>query len=79
MPKVLGGLFAVVALAVCILASIEPWTATLRGIVAYTIGHLFGVLWESLTGVPGAKELSVEEIKSQFKEPSADQTEPDAA
>ncbi len=79
MPKVIGGLFAVVALAVCIVASIEPWTATVRGMVAYAVGHLFGALWESFTGVPGARELSVDELKSQLEDPSAEDAELDAA
>lgn len=69
MPKVLGALFAVVALGVCILAGIESWTATLRGIVAYVIGHFFGAIWESFTGVPGGKELNAKDLLESSEDP----------
>ncbi len=68
MPKVLGSLFAVVALGVCILAGIEPWTATVRGIVAFAVGHVLGAIWESFTGTPGGKELNAKDLIESVEE-----------
>jgi hypothetical protein len=69
MPKVLGSLFAVVALGVCILAGIEPWTSTVRGIVAFAVGHVLGAIWEGFTGAPGGKELNAGDLLTETSEP----------
>ncbi|QYK52630.1 MAG: hypothetical protein KF824_10230 [Fimbriimonadaceae bacterium] len=76
MPKVLGSLFAVVALGVCILAGIEPWTSTVRGIVAFAVGHVLGAIWESFTGAPGGKELNAEDLLAEVNEPEPEPEEP---
>lgn len=62
MAKLLGGIFALVALAVCILNRIEPWTATVRGIVAFIAGHFAGALWESFFGQAGGKVIEADQL-----------------
>ncbi|MFM9871859.1 MAG: hypothetical protein ACKVQS_00175 [Fimbriimonadaceae bacterium] len=62
MPKLLGGVFALVALSVCILNGIEPWTATVRGLVAFAVGHIAGALWESIFGQPGGRVVTAEDF-----------------
>lgn len=65
MPKLLGGIFALAALSVCILNGIEPWTATVRGLVAFAVGHIAGALWESIFGQPGGRVISSKDFVSE--------------
>lgn len=65
MAKLLGGIFAFVALAVCILNGIEPWTTTVRGLVAFVAGHFAGALWESFFGQPGGKVIQADEFTNR--------------
>lgn len=65
MAKLLAGIFALVALAVCIINRIEPWTATVRGLVAFAVGHFAGTLWESFFGQPGGKIVNAEDLVEQ--------------
>ncbi len=65
MPKLLGGIFALAALSVCILNGIEPWTATVRGFVAFAFGHIAGAIWESVFGQPGGRIVTTEDITVQ--------------
>jgi hypothetical protein len=62
MPKLLAGIFALAALSVCILNGIEPWTATVRGFVAFAVGHIAGAVWESIFGQPGGKIITSEDL-----------------
>lgn len=45
MPKVIGGLAALVALAAGILASVEPITCLMRGIGAFVLGCFGTQVW----------------------------------
>lgn len=65
MPKLLGGLFAFAALSVCILNRIDPWTATVRGVLAFAAGHTAGSLWESFFGTPGGKVIEADRLEQQ--------------
>lgn len=52
MAKLIGAVTALAALAVCILAGIDPVLTTVRGMVAYAVGHVVGAVWESLLKKP---------------------------
>jgi hypothetical protein len=45
MPKLVGGLAALVALAGGILANVEPFTCLSRAALAFLLGWLFTQLW----------------------------------
>jgi|GEM_PF-1728060 len=64
-PKLLGGIFALAALSVCILNGIEPWTATVRGFVAFAVGHIAGAIWESIFGQPGGRIITSEDFATE--------------
>lgn len=52
MAKLIGAVTALAALAVCILAGIDPVLTTVRGMVAYAVGHVVGAVWEGLLKKP---------------------------
>ncbi|MBA4292179.1 hypothetical protein C0431_04345 [bacterium] len=76
MPKLLGGLFAFVALAVCIVNGIEPWTSTVRGLVAFFVGHLAGALWESIFGQPGGTVVEASSLIPNESKQNDDNLDP---
>lgn len=78
MPKLLGGIFAFVALAVCIVSGIEPWTATVRGVVAFVVGHLAGALWEGFFGAPGAKLIDASALVEAVQSTPTNESEPES-
>lgn len=45
MPKVVGGLAALVALAGGILSNVEPYTCLLRAFLAFLLGWMLTQLW----------------------------------
>jgi len=45
LPKVIGGLLALIALAASTLAQVDPWTTLFRGFVAYAVGGFLTQLW----------------------------------
>ncbi|MBL8068566.1 MAG: hypothetical protein JNM28_08955 [Armatimonadetes bacterium] len=68
MPKLLGGLFAFAALSVCILNRIDPWTATVRGLLAFAAGHIAGSIWEGLFGAPAGKVIEADALDVQSRQ-----------
>ena len=54
MPKVVGGLLALVALASSIFSGNDPWTCLFRGAIAFIAGSIVSTLWVAVTGLkPG--------------------------
>lgn len=47
--KLVGGVLGLTALAVCILMRIDPVTTTVRGLMAFAIGHVLGAAWEAIS------------------------------
>lgn len=45
MPKVIGGLLALIALSASLLAGVDPWGTLLRGFIAYVVGLFLAQLW----------------------------------
>jgi len=45
MPKVIGGILALVALGASILAKVDPLDCLLRGFIAYVVGSIATQLW----------------------------------
>jgi len=44
-PKLIGLLCALVALAACVVSGVEPWTSLLRAFVAFVVGMVGTQIW----------------------------------
>ena len=70
MSKVVASALSLTALAVCILARIDPWTSFVRAIAAFVVGHVLGAAWEAL-----AKKERPQPVKPEVQvtdEPTAE-------
>lgn len=45
MPKVIGGILAILALGASLLAQVDPVTTLMRGLIAYVIGSFCTQVW----------------------------------
>lgn len=71
MPKLIGGLAGLVALAAGIFGNVEPFLCCQRAVVALISGMCLGALWQAFTSVP--VQLRVIPTTAASKKPEAEE------
>lgn len=71
MPKVIGGILAILALGASLLAEVDPTTTLMRGLVAYIIGSFCTQVWYLFFTIRAQKiGQLVEQLSTQEPSPA---------
>lgn len=75
MPKLIGCVAGLVALAAGIFGNVEPALCLERGFIALIIGWCLGALWQAMSGNP----VQLQVVQQKANEPARDGDKAEAA